>query len=638
MRSGPRRAAIYLRVSSVRQANVDYDPEGFSIPAQREACIRKAASLEAEVVAEFIDRGESAKTADRPDLKRMLDRLATEKDIDLVIVHKVDRLARSRADDVSIGVQIRAAGAQLVSATENIDETPSGLLLHGIMSSIAEFYSRNLASEVIKGATEKARRGGTPGIAPLGYLNVRETVDDREVRTVALDPERAPLIKLAFDLYATGRFSVNELVTLLAAKGLRSRGNRRYSPRPLNHSSLHAILSNDYYAGWVRYRKQRYRGRHEPLVSQMRFDEVQAVLRAHCLSGERKRKGTTHYLKGTLHCDDCGLRLTHSRNSGNGGTYEYFVCPNKQRRQCDQPYHRVEVVEAAVERYYRKVQLSKSRQRRVRAAIKARLDEMAAISERELARCNGELRTLDEQERTLLQKHYQGRVSDKLYDEEQRRIATEREAAEAIIARLSVQFGDIEETLDLALSLTDDIQAAYIKASPTVRRLFNQAIFEWIKISSEEVSEVELAEPFRDLLADDLLVVLEAPENDQTPDPVGQGALVAGSISGCGVVPAGFEPATVGFRTPATLCRSRRPPASPRSSPPRWRGRGRRRRSAASGSPRSRRRVSARRGRSRPQPRRGGRASPPGGRPACVPGPGRCAGSASALRPPGRSR
>jgi site-specific DNA recombinase len=545
--SGPRRAVIYLRVSSVQQANVDYDPEGFSIPAQREACARKAASLEAEVIAEYIDRGESAKTADRPDLKQMLNRLAIEKDIDLVIVHKVDRLARNRADDVTIAMQIRSAGAQLVSATENIDETPSGLLLHGIMSSIAEFYSRNLASEVIKGTTEKAKRGGTPGIAPLGYCNVRETVDGREVRTVERDPERAPLIKLAFDLYATGRFSLNELVTLLEAKGLRTRGNRRYNPRAINHSTLYAILSNPYYAGWVTYRGQTYKGRHDPLVSQTRFDEVQAVLQAHRLSGERQRKDSSHYLKGTLYCDDCGLRLTHSRNSGNGGTYEYFVCTNKQRRLCDQPYHRVDVVEAAIERYYRNVQLSKAQQRRIRDAIKARLDEMAAVSEREVARCHNELRGLGEQERKLLQKHYQDRISDTLYNEEQRRIAAEREAAEAIIARLSVQFHDIEETLDLALRLTDDIQAAYAKASATVRRLFNQAIFEWIRISNEDVAEAKLAEPFSDLLAADPLDEpareSESP-GDQSPGWVAGGPLVAGSISGYEVGAAGFEPAT----------------------------------------------------------------------------------------------
>ena len=543
--NGPRRAVIYLRVSSAQQANVDYDPEGFSIPAQRDACARKAASLEAEVVAEYIDRGESAKTADRPDLKRMLNRLATEKDIDLVIVHKVDRLARNRADDVSIGVQIRSAGAQLVSATENIDETPSGLLLHGIMSSIAEFYSRNLAGEVIKGTTEKAKRGGTPGLASLGYLNVREIVDGREVRTVTLDTERAPLIRLAFDLYATGRFSITELVAVLEAKGLRTRGNRRYSPRPINHSTLYAILSNPYYAGWVTYRGQTYKGRHEPLVSQARYDEVQALLRTRRLSGEREHNGESHYLKGTLYCEDCDTRLTFSRNTGNGGTYEYFVCTNKQRHQCSQPYHRVDVVEAAIERYYRNVQLSKVRQQRIRQAIKARLDDMAALSKQEASRCHTELQTLEEQERTLLHRHYEGRVSDKLYKEEQFRIAGEREAAETILARLSLRFDDIEETLALALDLTNDIQAAYIKASPTIRRLLNGAIFEWIKISAEDVADAALAAPFRDLLADDLLDELEATElRAENSGQKGPASLVAGSMMGDLVGAAGFEPAT----------------------------------------------------------------------------------------------
>src|SRR5436309_411234 len=132
-------AVIYIRVSSSQQADTDYDPEGFSIPAQREACIRKAAAIGAQVVQEFVDRGESAKTANRPGLQALLARLEQD-DITHVIVHKVDRLARNRADDVAIAMKIKSHGAQLVSATENIDETPSGRLLHGIMSSIAEFY------------------------------------------------------------------------------------------------------------------------------------------------------------------------------------------------------------------------------------------------------------------------------------------------------------------------------------------------------------------------------------------------------------------------------------------------------------------------------------------------------------------
>src|SRR5438067_10269821 len=91
------RALIYVRVSSSQQADTDYDPEGFSIPAQREACLRKAAAVGAEVVEEFIDRGESAKTANRAGLQALLTRLG-EGGITHVIVHKVDRLARNRAD------------------------------------------------------------------------------------------------------------------------------------------------------------------------------------------------------------------------------------------------------------------------------------------------------------------------------------------------------------------------------------------------------------------------------------------------------------------------------------------------------------------------------------------------------------
>ena len=107
--------------------------------------------------------------------------------IQYVIVHKVDRLARNRADDVAIHLAIQKAGAVLVSATENIDETPSGMLVHGIMSFIAEFYSLNLANDVSNGLGQKARGGGTPGRAPIGYLNVRASNADGEVRTVAPD-------------------------------------------------------------------------------------------------------------------------------------------------------------------------------------------------------------------------------------------------------------------------------------------------------------------------------------------------------------------------------------------------------------------------------------------------------------------
>lgn len=154
-------AVTYQRVSTKEQASKGGRDEGFSIPAQREANQRKADAPGAAIVAEFVDAGEPARSADRPDLKRMLDYVKTHR-ANYCIVYKVERLARNRLDDVEIHRALMEAGVTLVSATENIDETPSGMLLHGIMSPIAEFYSKYLATEVSKGLRQKVATGGTP--------------------------------------------------------------------------------------------------------------------------------------------------------------------------------------------------------------------------------------------------------------------------------------------------------------------------------------------------------------------------------------------------------------------------------------------------------------------------------------------
>ena len=193
----PKVAVSYLRVSTRGQAERGGGAdEGFSIPAQRDANRKKALSMGAMVCKEFVDRGASAKSADRPELQKMLEYVKENADrVDYVIVHKVDRLARNRGDDIDIMRTLHECGVQLVSASESIDDTPAGMLLHGIMSAIAEFYSQNLANEVKKGLSEKVKNGGTVSKAPLGYLNIRR-IDEkgREERTVIVDEERAPLV------------------------------------------------------------------------------------------------------------------------------------------------------------------------------------------------------------------------------------------------------------------------------------------------------------------------------------------------------------------------------------------------------------------------------------------------------------
>lgn len=275
-------AVSYAHLSTKEQAERDGDPEGYSLPAQLEANRRKAESMNADVVEEFLERGESAKSADtRPELQRMLAYIK-EHSVDYVIVHKVDRLARNRLDDAQIHVLIKNAGAQLVSATESIDETPSGMLLHGIMSSIAEFYSRNLADEVVKGMEQKAKIGGTPGRAPLGYRNARIiTEEGREIRTVVVDHDRAPLTTWAFEAYTTGNWTLKQMAAELERRGLTTRQTPKSPARALTYNGLHKILSTVYYKGEVTYRSIRYPGRHQPLVDEATWDRVQDVLTSH---------------------------------------------------------------------------------------------------------------------------------------------------------------------------------------------------------------------------------------------------------------------------------------------------------------------------------------------------------------------
>jgi DNA invertase Pin-like site-specific DNA recombinase len=313
-------AVIYLRVSTKEQANKDQSGEGYSIPAQREACLRHMAERGWNLAEEFTDAGESARTADRPMLKAMLRRVA-EGGVGVVVVHKIDRLARSMEDHVAIRAALRHAGVQLVSVTENIEETASGRLVEGIHALMAEFFSANLAGEIRKGMTQKAKMGGWPTKAPIGYLNVRERIAGKEIAKVVLDPERALLVREAFRLYATGEYALPELQATMHAKGLTSPYARRPGA-PVSVSKLAETLANPFYVGVVQWGGARYEGQHKALIPQSLFDRAQETLRARDVAGTRQRRHE-HYLKGLLHCGECGRRLSLTLAKGR---YLYFYC------------------------------------------------------------------------------------------------------------------------------------------------------------------------------------------------------------------------------------------------------------------------------------------------------------------------
>lgn len=503
----PARALIYLRVSTKEQAEAGGEAEGYSIPAQREACRRKAEALGAVVIEEFADRGESAKTSARPELQRMLAYVA-ENPVAYLIVHKVDRLARNRSDDVQIHMALKNAGVTLVSCSENIDETPSGMLLHGIMSSIAEFYSRNLANEVIKGSVQKAKAGGTIGKAPTGYLNVRKIENGREVRTVEIDPVRGPLMRYAFEAYATGEWTLRNLLAEITRRGLDTTPGPRTPSKPLVLSHFHRLLQHPYYKGIVRYRGVEYPGKHEPLVSEATWERVQELLAQKGRSGEKQRQHH-HYLKGSLFCGTCGSRLVVSHAKNRHGTiYPYFICMGRQQKRtdCTQSAIRIEEAEALVEDHYRTIQPSQQLLDDLRDLILDELEKQRGDAETERDLQRRRIRNLTDERKKLLDAHYADAIPLDLLKTEQDRIASELTAAEERLAAVDIGFETVETNLARAIDFAADWNSAYLAAGPTLRRQLNQAIFKKLWIDDTGRVTSEFTEPFETLLGEEVTI------------------------------------------------------------------------------------------------------------------------------------
>ena len=527
-----KRAIIYLRVSTNDQVQTDYDADGFSIRAQREACERKANDLGAVVVEEFCDRGESAKSADRADLQRMLAYLRTTGNVDLVVCHKVDRLARSREDDMAIVVAIRQAGAQLVSATENIDDTPQGKLLHGIMATIAEFYSANLASEARKGMLQKVQSGGTISMAPVGYLNARERLGGgKEIRTVVVDPERAHHIQWAFEAYASGEWSMLQLADALTRRGFRSRGSRGgRTDAPITPSYVEVFLKNPYYTGIVTFEGVEYPGRHQALIDRETFERVQAIRHSRALSREKIHKHP-NYLKGSVWCGQCGDRLGVVNAHGNGGVYPYFYCIGraKKRTGCTFRHVLIDEVERKVEVLWRRVQLPEERIAEIRDQASAELRHVYDLSQVEFARQRRRLAALQHERTKAKEAYYADAMPLAEFRSEQRRISREEEEAERIIRQCQMERSELEEALEEALSLLGNAYELYQRAAPTIRRQLNQAVWGPFTVHEEGV-RADLALPFGVLLTPQQAGGHEAVEASVQPAPADDASVSDASL------------------------------------------------------------------------------------------------------------
>ncbi|MEV0772767.1 recombinase family protein [Nocardia salmonicida] len=504
------RALLYLRVSTKRQIDTDFDPEGISLPAQRVACLRKAEQLGLNVIGEYVEPGRSGtEMTKRVEFQEMLTRIRRERDVDYVVVYELARFARNRLDDAIVMADLKKRGVTLVSATESIDDTPVGQLMHGILAAFNEYRSRKDGADVAYKMGEKAKKGGTLGQAPLGYLNVMlQTEDGRKIRTVEIDPVRGPLVRQAFELYATGDYSTLDVEEVMKTRGLLTRRSPKRIAQPVTHKAWAKMFRNRYYVGIVTYKGQEeIPGRHEPLVDEVVFERVQRLLDEHGVAGERRRVNH-HHLKGSLYCGRChgeGLvrRQIVQRSPGrHGEDYWYFFCIGNQRGGgCQSPHNSADRVEEAVVEHYKTIAFSPDFIARMKIALDQMLAESDAAQRLYRKQLQDQLKELEIKETNLIELAADGTMPQARIKTRLTEIGREREKLQTELSGVVLELTTGVEFLTACLELMRNPHELYRQSSDKVRRGLNQAIFKRIFVFNEEVTGHELQPHLAELRA-----------------------------------------------------------------------------------------------------------------------------------------
>ncbi len=317
-------AALYARVSSDRQ---DVD---LSVSAQLRALKDYAGANGYSVAREYVDEAESGLVADRPQFREMIEEGSKPKaPFDVILVWKFSRFTRKREHAVAFKSMLRRKGIRVVSITEQAEDNATGRLLEGIIESVDEFYSENLAQEVVRGMREAASRGFfLASNAPFGYKRVKVNDGGKERPTLEVDPAAAPVVKEIFDKSLRGS-GLKEICKELNDRGVTNRGKRWYK------GTLHYVLRNEAYTGtavWGKTSKGqeaqdpvRVEGAWPALVSRKLFDEVQQAMRERAPKAQRPaRVGSRFLLSGLLKCGVCGR--PYSAQGAKSGQFAYYIC------------------------------------------------------------------------------------------------------------------------------------------------------------------------------------------------------------------------------------------------------------------------------------------------------------------------
>lgn len=330
-----KRAALYLRVSTGRQAEAD-----LSIPDQRRQAAAFCAARGWEVVIDFVEPGASGMDDRRPELQRMLDMATAESPpFDVVVVHSFSRFARDHFALEYHVRRLRKAGVRLVSITQDLGDDPMSVMVRQVFALFDEYQSKENAKHTLRAMQENARQGFWNGSkAPYGYAVV--AAEQRGAKTkkrLAVDPVEAEVIRLMFRLFregdgTSGPMGVKAVTCWLNERGYRTRVGARWGIGP-----LHKMLTSPTYKGEYRFNRKVWKTKEtkpeadqigvavEPIIDAETFDTVQAMLRAKNPKVTPPRVVTGPILlTGIATCADCNGGMT--LRTGKYGRYRYYTC------------------------------------------------------------------------------------------------------------------------------------------------------------------------------------------------------------------------------------------------------------------------------------------------------------------------
>lgn len=326
----------YMRVSTVRQGQT-----GTSLIEQRSAIERYSQKWSLSIIREFEEQETAAKLG-RPLFLQMIKELRSGRACG-VIMHKIDRSARNLRDWAELG-ELIDKGIEVHFANENLDlYSRGGRLSADIQAVVASDYIRNLREEVKKGFYGRLKQGFYPMPAPLGYL------DKGAGEAKAIDPVNAPLVKKAFELYASGEYGLLALSEKMKELGLRSKHGKTVSA-----NGLGLILHNPFYTGVIQLKKtgEFYEGQHLPIITQKLFEQVQDVMQGKTITKTNKNSLEEIFLfRKLLTCESCRYRLIGEKQKG----YLYYRC---HTQNCPQKTVREEQIDESFELLLQKLQFT----------------------------------------------------------------------------------------------------------------------------------------------------------------------------------------------------------------------------------------------------------------------------------------